>query len=153
MTTDNVTTWRDLADRLTAEQIAQFERYEADYPDPDGAAWMMVEARELVERNAAEVELFGHLPIPAGAVVFSAERDADGNWFRSFAGSVRRVAGVCLGIEGNQYADGRITRELTITVNDLPDANGHLLTAEQARALSAVLLALADQLETLQPPT
>lgn len=150
-TFENVTEWRQLSDRLTADQIAQFDRYEANHPDPAEAAWMVMEARELVERNAAEAELFGHLPTPAGAVrVLTADRDGNGNWTREFEGVVQRVAGVALAIDGRQHPDGRITRQLTITVEDSPGADGHTLNADQARVLAVTLLELATELKSLR---
>lgn len=145
---DAGTAWRDFADKLTAAQIEQFERYESHFSDPAESAWMAVEARELVERNATDAAMFARLPIPAGAVrVELADQDGDGNWYRNFDGTARTVGGVRVDIEGVQYSDGRIERRLTVTSSDLP--NGPVLTTGQAREIAAALVEFADTLDRL----
>jgi hypothetical protein len=52
------TTWRDLADQLTPEQIANVEKTEQflveHFPDDDPAAGMLDLARTLVRRNMGD---------------------------------------------------------------------------------------------------
>jgi hypothetical protein len=83
MTTDddNATTWRDLAEQLTLEQIARFEHAEqlcvtgADlvFPQNDRSETVaamldgvLKQARWEAQQNLTDAHTFGHVPMPAG---------------------------------------------------------------------------------------
>jgi hypothetical protein len=100
MTTDddNATTWRDLADQLTPEQIARFDHAEQlcmtgahlAFPQSDRSKTIadmldgvLKEARWEAQQNLTDAHTFGHVPRPAG--VESAdhwEDDGTGTWTR-----------------------------------------------------------------------
>jgi hypothetical protein len=83
MTTDNdnATTWRDLADQLTPEQIARFEHAEQlcmtgahlAFPRNDRSKTVadmldgvLKEARWEAQQNFTDAHTFGHVPLPRG---------------------------------------------------------------------------------------
>jgi hypothetical protein len=85
MTTPNDTarTWREVADRLTAAQIAQLERLERDEPQT-----LLEMARQWAAKNMTAAAPFDHIAPPAGAVrTFGWQLDS--NWFRDFEGTTR----------------------------------------------------------------
>ena len=83
MTTDddNATTWRDLANQLTPEQIARFDHAEQlcmtgahlAFPQNDRSKTIadlldgvLKEARWEAQQNLTDAHTFGHVPRPAG---------------------------------------------------------------------------------------
>lgn len=153
-TPDNTdTTWRDLADQLTPKQVENLIEAEKRSPLPEAAKTetLLEWARDTAQRNLTDHVMFGHLEPPAGATkVFPCGERTDGRWSREFTGTSRQVGGVCVYIDGTQFADGTIERELAVCVDDLPDGAGGVLDAAQARALAAALIEAADELEQLQ---
>lgn len=145
---DTATTWRDLSDQLTERQIAEFTQHEAAYPDE--RKYMLMEARSYAEQNLNDRLHFGHIEKPEGATkTYLAEQSADGRWFREFAGTSRVVAGVTVYLDGKQFADGTVARELTIGVDDLPSGPGGRVSSAEARAIAARLVEAADELDRL----
>ncbi len=152
---DNTTTWRQLADQLTADQYAHIEQMEATAPsDPATVADGLLElAREHAQKNLTDAAQFGHLPTPAGARnMHHWEDDGNGSWLRLFSGEVLGIGlnnsgpaanRVDLGVEGVQYADGSITRSVYVYTTAAES------TAEQARAVAAMLVEAATELEGL----
>jgi hypothetical protein len=104
MTTDddNATSWRDLADQLTPEQIARFEHAEQlcmtgahlAFPQNDRSKTVadmldgvLKEARWQAPQNPTDARTFGRVPRPAG--VESADHGGDdgtGTWTRRSTG-------------------------------------------------------------------
>ncbi|HTX94571.1 MAG TPA: hypothetical protein VME67_06825 [Mycobacterium sp.] len=134
---DTAQTWRDVADQLTAAQIAQLERLEHDEPQT-----LLTMAREWAAKNVSAEMRFDDVAPPAGAVrTFGWQLDS--NWFRDFEGTTRgRHARVQ--IYGRQQEDGSTRRWIAVRARHL-DA----LDAAAARELAAALAEAADELERL----
>ncbi len=67
---DNTTTWRDLADQLTPQQIADLqgqERRGADCSPDAYREWLIGEARDYIADNARDADLNARIRPPAGA--------------------------------------------------------------------------------------
>lgn len=139
MMNDNATTWRELTDQLTPEQVEAMNR--AEGVEGMTAEMLLALAREYVESNVAQA-FYGGLPEPAAERVYEWQPDDGDGYLRHFTVTSRRVDSLSFDVGGIQYSDGRIEHHI---VTD----SGEHLTAEQARALAAVLLASADQLDGL----
>jgi hypothetical protein len=145
---DTATTWRDLADQLTPQQIAELKTWEQKWPDEHNG--FLVEARSYAEQNLDDKLMFGHLDAPEGATrVWPAGKRMDGTWVREFSGTARLIAGVTVYIDGDQSVDGSVKRVLSVGVSDLREGPGGELSGEQARQLAAVLVEAADELDRL----
>lgn len=155
-TDDNATTWRDLADQLTTDQVTFLEQFEATaLSDPASVAeHLLAEARDRARHNLEDAARFGHLAMPAGAVkMWHWEDDGEGRWSRMFDGTRRGFGldrtGVAANrvdvfIDGVQYADGSIVRKINVY------SDSGELTADEARALATAFVEAADELERLQ---
>lgn len=129
-------TWRDLADHLTAEQIAQLERLEHGEPQE-----LVAIARQWAAEKTTNTVLFDDIPPPAGAVRTFGWK-LDGNWFRDFEGTTRHVGLTRVHIWGRQQADGSSRRWIAIHGRHL-DA----LEAAAARELAVALTEAAEEIE------
>lgn len=141
---NTATTWRDLADELTPQQVEDFAYRETVIePGPDRTALFLQQARRHVEGNRIDRERFGHVPAPAGARrVWHWEVDRqEGGWHREFEGREWKVAAVSLFVQGRQFPDATVHAEVTL------DATAAILGAEELRALAAVLCEAAQELE------
>lgn len=153
-TPDNTaTTWRDLADALTAEQvayIADWEQHPELPPRTDGSVktaeqhqeTLLYVAREFLGSNAAGVMLAGVEPPPDDGYHYPWQDDGDGTWTRFFVGTTRELGDVRVVISGIQSADGSIDRSITTDASE--DMGG-----TEARQLAALLLEAADELDRL----
>jgi hypothetical protein len=153
---DNSSTWRDLADQLTPEQVARFERWEADalksvaagrngnYESPeDIARCFLVDARREAEQNLTDSTF--DVPIPAGASGAEHwEDDGTGRWTRPVYGIQRNVAHLSVGITGEQHPDGTVGWAAHAHADDNP------ATPDQLRQFAAAVLEAADELDRLQ---
>lgn len=158
-THDNATTWRDLRDHLTDDQIAYLESWEANpgvaVTSPEhGVALdehrkdsLLFAAREFAETNDA-AQHCAHLPIPPDArVVDGWHRYDDDEYDRAFDGTARRDdSGVAVFISGRQMQDGRIEREITLSGRPHQDDR---LSADDARIAARLLLDAAAELDQL----
>ncbi|MBX7453412.1 hypothetical protein GR927_35985 [Mycolicibacterium sp. 3033] len=146
------TTWRDLADALTAQQIAELEYWEAhpeippradgSSPSPeDHAQALLFSARAYLSQNAAGTLFADVAPPPDEGVHYPWEYDGEGRWVRFFSGSDRKVDNTTVQINGMQYDDGTITRLVSI------DGETEGLDATQCRAVAAALAEAANDLE------
>lgn len=155
---DNATTWRDLTDQLTAEQVRRFEHHErlalnsiAAGHNPnetaeDIARGFLTEARWEARQNLTDAMI--SLPLPPGAE--SAEHwgvDATGHWTRMIHGPSRSVEGFDATVyrTGVQTRDGAVKWSLYVHVEDRDD-----MSAAQVRQLAAALVEASDELEALQ---
>jgi hypothetical protein len=135
---DTAQTWRDVADQLTAAQIAQLESLERDEPQT-----LLEMARQWAAKNMTAAAPFNHVAQPTGAVR-TFDWQLDGNWFRDFEGTRRRGRQAHVQIYGRQQADGSTRRWIAVHTRHL---NGLDLTA--ARELAAALTDAADEIERL----
>jgi hypothetical protein len=159
---DNATTWRDLADQLTPEQIAELEESERRHrrnavSDPAWCTWLprteadiastlLSSARGHVAGNLNEV-LFAEIALPAGAVD-ALPWESDG--WRCFDGSswsIERTRGADIEVKivGVQYADGRVERR--IAVHELH--HDEPITPLEGQQLVAVVAAARDEIDWL----
>jgi len=144
-TPDNTaTTWRDLADQLTPEQISELEYCEREEIPPGAASAQghLNHARKLAELNVARA-MFADIAPPPEAREIDDWTDWDDEvyqrGFTSWTHPGREVS-----ILGWQFNDGRVEREILDRGGDGP------MTAAQARQRAAALLDAADQLDRLR---
>lgn len=138
----NAASWRELADQLTPEQIAELEYCEREQIPPGAASpqGRLNHARKLAELNLAQA-MFFDVPVPTGAIGEVGEwMDYDGEqyqrMFTSWANPVLNVS-----ILGLQFSDGRIERYI------LCGADTEEMTAEESCQLAAALIEAAAQLD------
>lgn len=135
---DTAQTWRDVADQLTAAQIAQLERLERDEPQT-----LLGMARQWATENMIAAAPFDQVAQPAGAAR-TFDWQLDSNWFRDFEGTTRRAGQARVQICGRQQADGSTRRWITVRTHHL-DA----LDPATARELATALADAADEIDRL----
>lgn len=135
-------TWRDVADQLTAAQIAQLERLEHDEPQQ-----LLEMARQWAAKNVSAGMPFDGVAPPDGAVR-TFDWQLDSNWFRDFEGTSRRCGRVRVQIYGRQQIDGSTRRWITVQTRHL-----NALDVTTARELAAALTDAADEIERLSRET
>ena len=139
--TDNTaTTWRDLADQLTPEQVKHLT--EATFMPPDE---LLEIARDHAGQNLLQLSL-ADVPLPAGATGAKI-------WWQDSTGTSRTIHGgqwtagnAVVAISGDQDATGAATWQIEIYPAD-DTVRG--LTAADARELVQVLAVAADKLDQL----
>lgn len=142
---ESTPTWRDLADQLSASDIAHLERVESNPGTTATPFGLRVDAERMV-RRAQLAAAFADVPPPADArdVGFWEDNDEDGPE-RHFWGTDRDANGIGVQIHGFQQADGRVSaRHISV------DCNMGDLDAATARAVGSAFLAAADELDQLQ---
>lgn len=144
-TIDGMTTWRDIADQLTADQIVDLEWLEQD---PLGGILAKPEQHLMLARGWAtynlEQSLNGDVAPPADAVKIGPWLNSQGGpCRRSYEAAMTKIAGldITLKLHGSQYTDGRVEYRLGVTGDRLRD-----LDPAGARELAAALLAAVDGL-------
>lgn len=157
-TPDNTaTTWRDLADQLTDHEVDEFRDMERRLPEGEkGAAFLLKSARDCIADRLVDV-MYADVALPAGARTDSAgwgknlQRDGYSRslvW-RSYEGGMADLrlagSGISVDIDGRQQSDGSFTRGISLWGVD----EGAGLTADQARAVAALLVGAADELDRL----
>ena len=162
---DNATTWRDLAEQLTREQIARFEHAEQlcitgahlAFPQHDRSKTVadmldgvLKQARWEAQQNLTDAHTFGHVPLPAG--IKSAdhwEADDTGTWTRRLSVSSRSIdragADSTVYVDGVQHSDDAVEWSLYVLADDREP-----LTSDQARQFAAMITAAADELDGLR---
>lgn len=135
---DTAQTWRDVADQLTAAQIAQLERLEHDEPQT-----LLDMARQWAAKNVSAGMPFDAIGPPDGAVR-TFDWHFDSNWFREFEGTSRRRGPTHVQICGRQQADGSTRRWIAVHARHL-----YALDAAGARELATALTEAADEIERL----
>ncbi len=140
---DAAETWRELVDRLSPEQAAQFELFERSGDDPAG---LVARARELAADNvtAGVVGLSGEIAVPPDAVRTYGWQTYGGRTWREFDGSTRRVGDATIRVIGRQFGDGACERWISMSAGYDEE-----FQAAQARELAAALQAIADETERL----
>ena len=167
MSTDNVASWRDLADQLTDEQVAEIEYMERENIPPRVTAEQghLNYARMAAAHNLVQA-LHAGIPTPADLGKIRARSEfgfADATevddwtewdrlenqtiYARPYTASARDVGPVTVELAGVQYADGQVRRYILTRPNSF--GNDGEMTAAQARALAAALLDAADEIERM----
>jgi len=142
---DTATTWRDLTNELTLEQVRALERIERDAlgrgaPGEQVAASLLDHARYHAQLNLRDTTMFGHLPTPACARFLDHfEDEGTGSFSRRFDGTVWDIDDIRVEVIGVQHDDGTVERAVCI--------NGEELTGGQARELAAALIEAADEID------
>lgn len=144
-TTPTTAGWRELADRLTAEQVDMLASLERDHRT--GARELRIAAEQMAREQRWERQ-YANVAPPADATSVGGWSDVyrDEPPARLFRGADHGVPQAQIALHGYQRADGSV-RERWIHA-DIPDnsrRNG--LSAGDARAVAAALLAAADALE------
>ena len=145
MTADNTaTTWRDLSDQLTPEQISELEYLEREGIPPGAASPQghLNHARKLAELNIARTTLADLAP-PADAVgKVSDWMDVDdGRYERGWTAWQSPDGAVA--VVGFQFSDAAVERYIICEGSDGP------LTAEQAGWLADALIEASAELDRL----
>jgi hypothetical protein len=163
-THDDATSWRDLADQLTPEQIARMEDLERIYRAPQPrystvptsdheiAALLLHLARRHAIDNVTGA-LYADLPSPPGAVdvgdwISPSDDDDDPRPVRYFTGNQWATEPddgqtITVKVSGAQYGDGSMQRQVCIE----SIADPVFLTAEQAHRAAAALVDAADEVD------
>ena len=146
-THDDATGWRDLADQLTAQQIAEMEYCEREGipPGMTSPQHQLNAARAMARHNIIQAlcaDIASPVEAAAGEVYDWEERGAD-KFGRMYAISSRDVGAMQVDVLGVQYNDGHIERHILLSEADD-------LTAEQARQLGTALIETANELGRLQ---
>jgi hypothetical protein len=133
--------WRDLCDQLTPKQLTQIEQWDKDPSDE-----MREFAEDFARENALQAQ-HGDTPEPAGAARVHMWRDDDGDgstrYFTASSWVIDRddhQDGLEVDISGLHTPDGRVRRWVAI-------GSEYELTPRQARQLSQVLAAAADEMD------
>lgn len=144
-TIEAMTTWRDIADQLTAAQVDNLEWLEQD---PLGGILAKPEQHLYLARGWASYNLeqsfHADVAPPAGAITVGPwVKSKSGEHCRSVESSAIRIEGldITLELRGSQYTDGRVERRVGLSGDGLRD-----LDAAGVRELAAALIAaVADQ--------
>lgn len=144
---DNATTWRDLADQLTPQQVAELEYCECEQIPPGLASPQghLNCARAMVRRNLNQA-LCADIAAPAEAAgdVYEWEEWDDDRLGRLYDVSRREVGDFCaVEVNGVQFNDGSIERSILLLIEDAT------LTAQQARVIATALAEAVGDLEQL----
>lgn len=144
----NATSWRDLVDQLTPQQVAELEYCEREQVPPGvfSPQTQLNCARAMARHNIIQA-LCADIQVPADAAsdVFEWEEWEDGGHARMYTCSVRTAGKVSVEIAGIQHDDGRVDRFILAQ-----DANRDgSMTAAQAREFAALLVDAAEELDSL----
>ena len=115
---DDATTWRDLADQLTPEQVARMkywerQRFAPDLAEPEN---LLSSARRLIGENLIQ-NLCAGIAAPADSIDEPSRwiQWDHGDYCRMFTSTATRTgAGITVLVLGHQYHDGRVERWLCI---------------------------------------
>jgi hypothetical protein len=135
-------TWREIAEQLTADQIADLELMERRGEPADG---LLKEARAYAAINLRGAVDFGHIGWPPEAEVCHEWCEINGRWQRDFTGAVRRVGQCQVFLLGAQFDDGTVQRRRVVAQFD--GQGEQELTSAEARVLASALVAVADDAE------
>lgn len=147
-TPDNVTTWRDLADQLTPQQVAELEYCEREQIPPGLATEQhrLNGARAMIRRNIAQA-LCADIPVPADAIDTPSDwdewQDEHQHFQRVYTAHDAMIGGTRVQILGYQNEHNEIYRRIYV------DGTLEDLDAATARTIAAALTAAADRLDQL----
>jgi hypothetical protein len=155
---ENATSWRDLADQLSPQQIERLEELERDptlfigrTTESERRAALLNWARREAQDNFADM-MFADVAAPSGVTRLDGWT-ADGE--RYFSGSSWLVGRspdevTAVLVHGTQYPDGSCKREVVLS-DGLGDGRTDLLmlSKERARELAQALIDAADEIDGL----
>ena len=156
---DNTATWRDLADQLTDDQVAELEACEKlTYPPDASAPDQLLAGAQLRVRENEIQTLCADIPAPPDCTAEPSrwlEWDT-GIYTRTYTRSRRQSCdGFTVEILSSQFSDGRpVDRAIWFNCEPL-DSAGHMrddLEADQARVFASLLVEAADELDRLGNP-
>ncbi len=144
----NARSWRDLMDDLTVGQIVDLEASEKR--NAETPAQLLQLARNWISHNLAQMQC-ADVAAPADAIDTPLDWEQAGHgyrrgytvWDRSGLRPEVDELLFAVQIQGRQYSDGRITRQ----IHALAELEG--IDASEARRLAAALLEAADTLDAL----
>ncbi len=144
----NARTWRDLMDDLTIGQIVDLEASEKRRAETP--AQLLRLARDWIAHNLIQMEC-ADIPAPADAIDTPLDWEQSGSgyrrgytvWERSGERPGADELLFVVQVQGRQYSDGRITRQIVA----LAELEG--IDALEARRIGAALLEAADALDAL----
>ncbi len=141
--------WREVADRLTPEQSAQFELFERSDPSGNDAAALLTRARELAFFNVnanmtGAAVLSGKIAAPPDATRVYGWQTSGGRTWREFDCNTTCVGSAVIRVVGRQFSDGQCERWISLSAT-----HDEEFQAAQARELAAALQAVADETERL----
>lgn len=142
---NNATSWQDLADELTPEQVACYEDLERQ-TGGRASVQLLYFARIDIEGRLANMA-YGDVLGPEGAEwVDKWQTRRDHGWCRSVVWRGFSDEKMSVAIDGWQRCDGTIAQQgISPYLADLPT-----LTGAEARRLAALLVEAADVLDSLQ---
>jgi hypothetical protein len=165
---ENATTWRDLADQLTTEQVTKIQGIERDpvgyfrrigppMSRSEVQATLLRMARSYAGDNLA-VYLCAEVPDPAGAVNVSDWSDWDVDAAcRYFSGRSWVIdhgdhgEAIHVVVDGSQLSNGDINRAITLSnkSREWGTVNWETITPQQARQFASALIEAARELDRL----
>lgn len=134
----------DALDALIAATVPAADDSAENLSEVD--ATMPAMTNTLTNTAPSPTDIWTDLPAPADATrVYPLEIDGDGA-YRPFGGASRKVGGMLIDVEGEQYRDGRTARRAVLAPTDGAEV---ILDPAGLRELAEQLLAAADELDTL----
>ena len=140
--------WRDIADQLTPEQVAELDHWE-QRPEPHQTDDHLREAllraaRDYAGRNIVDIR-YSDVPAPPDATDTGAwDKGEGGIYARFIRGTHRQVRHLTVTIGGLQYSNGVIERTIRVQPGETDDGE---MTADLAREVAAALTAAADEID------
>jgi hypothetical protein len=152
---DNATSWRDLSDQLTPQQIAEMEYCEREGIPPglNTPQHQLNCARAMARHNIIQA-LCADIapPSDASGSVYHWEAWGGGGYGRMYEVSSTRVGGnMLVDILGVQHDNGDVERFILADLSE-NDRDGNM-NAVQARQLAAALIEAADEMDRLAAAT
>ena len=145
---DTARTWRDLADQLTPDQVAELEYCES-HQVPPGLCTprnQLTVARGMSRHNIIQRVLGDITPPPEAVEVYDWETWSEMGYGRMYTVWDRTLDDdYRVEIVGVQFDDGHTERSIFTTVPD------EKMTAGHARQLAGLLIEAADELDRRRP--
>ncbi|SOX53697.1 hypothetical protein MAAFP003_2371 [Mycobacterium ahvazicum] len=152
-----MTTWRDLTDQLTADQIQELEHMEsaADYDGTLGPDEEMLSRARRYARDNLIAGMVGDVALPSGATWADVWQEDDPQPHRVIFGASSTISDgkTCVLTDAIQFADGKIDsagNPPSIAISYANTDTGIRLDSARAREFAAVLSEAADQIDRWQ---
>jgi hypothetical protein len=153
LTPENVTTWRGLADQLTADQIQDLESMadDAAFGTISAEEEMLLHARRYAHENLI-AGMVGEVALPSGATLADNWQENDPQPHRVIFGASWTISDgqTCVLTDAIQFADGSIDiagSPPSIAISYAKTDTGIRLDSAGTRELAAALIEAADELD------